>query len=210
MEKIIEILKIILPALITGIFTFIVTKYNYNKNVPLDKMELAYNRVYYPIYQIVHNKYKTNIQNLDSVIAQISFYLRKSSKYVDKSTLNAFNLLCEYKDKYSYKNFADNIYDKSSYLRRRLGYLEPNILESYKYMSKQEKSTLRINIEILIICILGIIVNIVPDSIGIIVVAVVIIFIIIAFVEFVVKVINFLRLKIKQKKRWELFKKEIY
>ena len=68
-------------------------------------------------------------------------------------------------------------------------------------MSKQEKSTLRINIEILIMCIFGIIVNIIPDSIGIIVVAVMIIFIIITFVEFVVKVINFLRLKIKQKKR---------
>lgn len=210
MEKIIEILKIILPTLITGIFTFLVTKYNYNKNVPLDKMEMAYNRVYYPIYKIVHNKDKTNLQNLDNVINQISFYLRKSSKYVDKSTLNAFNLLCEYKDKNSYKNFADNIYDKNSYLRRRLGYLEPNILEAYKYMSKQEKSTLRINIEILIMCIFGIIVNIVPNSVGIIFVVGIIIFFIIAFVEFVVKVINFLRLKIKQKKRWELFKKEIY
>lgn len=151
MEKIIEILKIILPALITGIFTFIVTKYNYNKNVPLDKMEVAYNRVYYPIYQIVHNKYETNIQNLDSVIAQISFYLRKSSKYVDKSTLNAFNLLCEYKDKYSYKNFADNIYDKSSYLRRRLGYLEPSFFQIYFYSSKNERSTFRILIEFIII-----------------------------------------------------------
>lgn len=56
MEKFMEIINTILPALITGVFTFIVTKYNYNKNVPLDKMEISYNRIYYPIYKIIHKK----------------------------------------------------------------------------------------------------------------------------------------------------------
>ena len=56
MESFIEILKIILPTLITGIFTFVVTKYNYNKNVPLDNMKIAYNRIYYPLYKIIHKK----------------------------------------------------------------------------------------------------------------------------------------------------------
>ena len=53
MESFIEVLKVILPALITGIFTFIVTKYNYNRNVPLDNMKIAYNRIYYPIYRVI-------------------------------------------------------------------------------------------------------------------------------------------------------------
>ena len=50
MKSFIEILKTILPAIVTGIFTFIVTKYNYTKNIPLDKMETAYDKIYYPIY----------------------------------------------------------------------------------------------------------------------------------------------------------------
>ena len=63
MESFIEILKIILPALITGIFTFIVTKYNYNKNVPLDNMKIAYNRIYYPLYKIINNNKEYNENN---------------------------------------------------------------------------------------------------------------------------------------------------
>lgn len=39
----IEIMKIVLPTIVGGIFTFLITKYTYNKNVPLDKLEIAYN-----------------------------------------------------------------------------------------------------------------------------------------------------------------------
>ena len=53
MKSFIEILKTILPAIITGVFTFFVTKYNYNKNVPLDKMEIAYDKIYYPVYKMI-------------------------------------------------------------------------------------------------------------------------------------------------------------
>lgn len=52
MELLIEILKIILPAIITGIFSFFVARYNYGKNVPLDKMEIAYDKIYFPIYKM--------------------------------------------------------------------------------------------------------------------------------------------------------------
>ena len=70
MESFIEILKIILPALITGIFTFIVTKYNYNKNVPLDNMKIAYNRIYYPLYKIINNNKEYNKEDLDDCYKQ--------------------------------------------------------------------------------------------------------------------------------------------
>lgn len=53
MEKIFDIIKIILPSIITGIFTFLITRYNYNKNIPLDKLEIAYNRVYYPLFRLI-------------------------------------------------------------------------------------------------------------------------------------------------------------
>ena len=94
MESFIEVLKVILPALITGIFTFIVTKYNYNRNVPLDNMKIAYNRIYYPIYKMIYQKYNDNMKNLDKVIAKIKPYLDKYNKYADDSTTKSFNLLC--------------------------------------------------------------------------------------------------------------------
>lgn len=53
METLFEILKVILPAVITSLFTFFITKYTYNNNRPLDKIEMAYNRIYYPIYKNV-------------------------------------------------------------------------------------------------------------------------------------------------------------
>lgn len=39
----IEIMKIVLPTIVGGIFTFLITKYTYNKNVPLDKLKNLYN-----------------------------------------------------------------------------------------------------------------------------------------------------------------------
>lgn len=55
MENIFDVLKIILPAITTGLFTFLITKYTYNKNKPLDKMEKAYDEIYYPLYKIIIN-----------------------------------------------------------------------------------------------------------------------------------------------------------
>lgn len=125
MESFIEILKIILPTLITGIFTFIVTKYNYNKNVPLDNMKIAYNRIYYPLYKIINN---------------ISTYMNDYNiKYIDRSTHKSYIILKDNPNKYNYNNFKNNIYDRNSYLRRKLGYLEPNFIQSVMYSSKDDK-----------------------------------------------------------------------
>ena len=56
MNTIFEIANVILPVIISGIFTFIITRYTYSKNTPLDKLEVAYNRIYYPIYRILSNE----------------------------------------------------------------------------------------------------------------------------------------------------------
>ena len=149
MKIFIEIIKIVLPSLITGLSTFIVTKYNYNKNVPLDKMEISYNRIYYPIYQIIHKK--DVMKNLNTTIEDIKLYLDKYNKYADISTLKTFNSLCKNKDNYSYNNFANNIYNKNTYLRRRLGYLEPNIFQLYTYSNKSEKFVIRLLLELIIL-----------------------------------------------------------
>lgn len=74
MNIFIDILKTIVPAIISGVFTFIITKYSYNRKVPLDKMEIAYNRVYYPIYRIIYDNKKFNKMKIDTTIHTISFY----------------------------------------------------------------------------------------------------------------------------------------
>lgn len=145
----IEILKIILPAIVTGMFTFFVTKYNYNRNVPLDKMETAYNEIYYPIYKLLNEQKIFNNVNVEEIILITSKILNKHGDYADRSTLNAFRLLNDLKNKEVYENFRNNILKKYLYLRRRLGYLEPNIFQIYIYSSKTEKFTFRIFMEIL-------------------------------------------------------------
>lgn len=153
MDALFEIAKDILPVIITGIITFLITKYTYNNNRPLDKLEIAYNRVYYPLYKLVNNQ--NNDNEIDSIIEKAKFYIDKYNKYIDKSTIRTFNSLCKCetitKKRDSFRIFKDNIYDKNSHLRRRLGYLEPNILQIYTYSSRSEKSTIRILVEIMFI-----------------------------------------------------------
>lgn len=148
METIFEILKVILPAIITSLFTFFITKYTYNNNRPLDKMEIAYNRIYFPIYKIISDKNMSD--DIDEVIKRSKSYFTKYDKYIDVSTKRIFENLCNCnkvaKRKSIYQNFKDNIYNRNSYLRRRLGYLEPNFLQLYKYAPPVSKSLFRITI----------------------------------------------------------------
>lgn len=145
MSVFIEILKIILPACITGLITFLVTRYTYKRNVPLDKFEISYNRVYYPIYRLLNSDGETL-----QVIEKSRSYLVKYYKYVDKSTLVAFYYLENNSElKKAYDNFRDNIFYISNELRRRLGYLEPSILKMYTYSAPKEKRLFRLIFELL-------------------------------------------------------------
>ena len=148
METIFEILKVILPAIITSLFTFFITKYTYNNNRPLDKMEIAYNRIYFPIYKIISDKNMSD--DIDEVIKRSKSYFTKYDKYIDVSTKRIFGNLCSCnkvaKKKSIYQSFKDNIYNRNSYLRIRLGYLEPNFIQLYKYATPGSKSLFRITI----------------------------------------------------------------
>lgn len=143
-----EILKIVLPPITAGAFTLFITKYTYNKNRPLDKLEIAYNRVYYPIYRFI--KRKENNKKIEETISEINYtfkiYFDKYEKYIDFSTIRTFNELCQCKTltekKSAYRKFVNNIYDMNSYLRKRLGYLEPNLLQLYKYTQIRTQITL--------------------------------------------------------------------
>lgn len=159
-NSIFEVISIVLPFIITGICTFFITKYSYHKDIPLDKMEISYNRVYYPICCLVKNE-----KNIEKVVGKCELYLKKYHKYVDRSTRIAFNYL---KDTYNsqrefskkaYDNFKNNIFTMDSNLRRRLGYLEPNIIYLYAYAPPFEKRILRISIESLLIYVFAVIIS---------------------------------------------------
>lgn len=162
--KILEILKIILPAISAGICTFLVTKYSYDRNVPLEKFEIAYNRVYYPIYCIT----KDHCNDHKLVIEKSERYFLKYKKYVDRSTLHAFNNLKEYENTdlsskeelRAFNKFKDNIHDKNSYLRKKLGYLEPNIFILCAYNTLAQNQLIRIFLEIFIVYIMAAITSI--------------------------------------------------
>lgn len=143
MNTFIEILKVILPACITGLVTFMITKYTYYRNVPLDKMEITYNRVYYPLYCLAKRSLPVPL-----FISKSQIYLLKYNKYVDRSTYVAFNFLKDNPhNRKAYKTFYNNIMDYNSKLRRRLGYLEPNVWSMYTYSNPEEKRLFRLVFE---------------------------------------------------------------
>lgn len=194
MDIFMETIKEVVPVVITGIITFLITKYTYNKNVPLDKLEIAYNRIYYPIYQLLYDK---KLKDVITNIPQISFYFQKYNKYVDRATLKSFDVFCKYKDKDTLQNFKNNIWNKNSYLRKRLGYLEPGFLQWFVYSSKTEKSTFRIFLEISFFYICAIIVNVLKDPTQTVVALIALICLIIIAIECLCIFIRFIRYRIK-------------
>lgn len=198
-----EMLKAMLPAIIAGLFTFFITKYTYYKNRPLDKLEKAYNRIYYPLYRIISDE---NINsNINYVINKSRIYFLKYDKYIDISTKRLFNSLCktnnEAKRKSIYQSFKDNIYNRNSYLRRRLGYLEPSFVQLYKYSTPSTKSLFRITIEFCIIYIILILCSITMNRCNAIFnIAVIIfyIFLIMIICEIIWCLLRFLYYKVKK------------
>lgn len=53
---IMEFVKIVLSVAGTGIATFLITRYECKKDMPLDKLEITYNRVYFPIYCLIQDE----------------------------------------------------------------------------------------------------------------------------------------------------------
>ena len=198
MTSLFEILGNILPAIIAGLFTFFITKYTYNKNRPLDKLEIAYNRVYYPLYRLINNE----DDNTNLIIDKTKFYIDKYDKYIDRSTLRAFKILCkcntEIKKKDAYQNFKNNIYNRNSYLRRRLGYLEPSFLQIYTYSSKSEKSTFRILMELCGFYIFMVIAAYIKGESQLYCIYILLLIFVILIIELVCKFIKFLYYKIRK------------
>ncbi len=148
-------------AIITGITTFLITRYTCNRNRPLDKLEIAYNRFYYPVLKMMKDKEmpeKVFIETCD-------YYIKKYDKYVDGATIRAFNDYKNTKSVNACKKFKDNIYENKVILRKKLGYLESGIYTNYKYASVTDKRTLKLMLAFMLLYIVNVIYHSVNISI---------------------------------------------
>lgn len=150
MEGIYEIIKVIIPVIITGFVTYWVTKYN---RCPTDKIEIAYNRIYYPLLQVIKN---SEGKNHERILGETKKRLQKYNKYASRTTIAACKLLEDNIDSKNAKNclrlLEDDIYKYNSKFRRLLGYPEPMFIFMYKYLSSYNKALFTFYIS-LIICV---------------------------------------------------------
>lgn len=143
---IMELLKVVLPTLFTGLITLLVARYTSNKNMPLDKLEITYNQVYFPIYRLISER-----KSLDEIKAKSEKYICDNFKYVNETTWKAFKYLNEARgaeEQKAFANFKDNIRKMNTKLRKKLGYLEVDILAQYSYSSPFEKNLYRLTGEL--------------------------------------------------------------
>ena len=139
---IMELLKVILPSLFTGVLSFLVARYTSNKNMPLDKLEITYNQVYFPIYRLISEG-----KPLNEIKEKSEKYIRDNFKYINQTTWKAFKYLDEARgaeEQKAYANFKDNIRKMNVKLRKKLGYLEVDFIAQYTYLSTFEKNVYRL------------------------------------------------------------------
>jgi len=115
--------------------------------------------------------------------------------------LKAFDLFCKCKDEETLLNFKNNIYNKNTYLRRRLGYLEPGIWQMYAYSPKSEKSTIRIGVELLTCYIFVILVSVTRGFFQAIGLISVIVLLLIIIIEMICKFFRYLRYRKRERSR---------
>lgn len=146
-EQFIDFFMTITPTILTSVTGFLLGKYNYFQNRPLDKMEIAYDRVYYPIERIMREK---SIK-ISTVIDRAKIYFLKYEKYIDKSTVMIYKQLCKCKDEEEqqsiYDSFRNNIHNECIFLRKKLGYLQPGYLQIYLYLPTDIKRVIRLLLE---------------------------------------------------------------
>lgn len=145
---IMELLKVILPSLFTGVLSFLVARYTSNKSMPLDKLEITYNQVYFPIYRLISEK-----KSLEEIKVKSEKYIHDNFKYVNETTWKAFKYLNDARgaeEQKAFTNFKNNVKKMNSKLRRKLGYLEVDIFAQYNYSSSFEKKLYRLTGEITI------------------------------------------------------------
>lgn len=147
METVQRVFLDLLPLIVSNLFTFYLTKYTWHKNRPLDKAEIAYNRIYYPLYCFVRNQKFKEIDQ-EQFQKKITYIFMKYDKYLNSITRYTYH---EYEKIYKrafskqnrmiknrYKLFRRNIIKTSEALRIQLGYPQANFFDCLIYFFKED------------------------------------------------------------------------
>ena len=97
--------------------------------------------------------------------------------------------------------FKNNVYNRNLYLRRRLGYLEPDLIQSYQYLGPYKKIFFRISIEVglwNIFWVLAVIVMDLSDKLFTFMALLLVLIVIIIFLEIIGCVFRYLYFKIRK------------
>lgn len=135
MKILLQLTTELAPVIITGLITFLITKYTCDKNVPLDKIEIAYNRIYYPLSKLLRNDNvsQLEIQNkMDYILLKYDKYLSQTTKFTYLDYKNDINNNVN-SDKY-FATFTQNVFEYDSNYRKLLGYPQAKVIESFRYM----------------------------------------------------------------------------
>lgn len=132
-------------AIIGAVVTVAVTKKNNENNLPKEKLEIAYDRFYYPVHKIIS---EDETKDINSIMKRIEHYFVQNDKYIDPTTkrlLKFWNKSKSTGEKEDlYKSLQCNIRDINIYLRKKLGYLNPSVDMMYKTGEPNVKRGLRI------------------------------------------------------------------
>lgn len=152
---VIELIKLAFPTVLGFVLSWILN----NRQKPNENLEIAYNRVYYPLYRLIQNNKPDDNIDYDEIARIIASKIIRYEKYFNPTTIRVYKQFEKaIEDNYNVKNIyillKDNIYSQNTYLRRVLGYLTPNIFQIYYNSSQKDKLCFRFIIYISILYVL--------------------------------------------------------
>lgn len=138
-----EIFGNIIVSIITASLTFIITRYEIFKKRPTNKLEISYNKFYYPAL-VWGEDLDFTCTAYDNYVSQIKVRIKAYDKYVTEETKKLFSKLEEslvdHKDTVvAYEKFYKDIKRNNQKLRSEIGYIEPNFIEKFIAKSTTEK-----------------------------------------------------------------------
>lgn len=153
MQDILTDLMPLIIALVTSFITFYITKYTITKTVPLEKMEIAYNRIYYLLFRLVGGKKYKQVDH-NKLLELSNNILKRYEKYLSLSTKSCLlryvkNSNRKFDHKSYYIDYYNNIISFNAKLRARLGYPQASIFERFKSLPYSDKFLNSIGIEVI-------------------------------------------------------------
>lgn len=137
-EIVLRIVELTISPLLTGVIGYWFAKYTF-ANKKTDKLEIAYNCVYYKLYKYIKDNEINDTINYDDFERYVNSIINKYYRYFSSTTLTYMDLLINSKTKKErktiYRKIKKDIQKYNHKFRFLLGYPEPLIANFYKYVT---------------------------------------------------------------------------